>query len=133
MKTLLLFLIIFFFSIAAYSQNNCLENKTLHTTFISEGSDSSKLQLPLAFLFTPDSILAAFPVRNAEEFLAYKILSKKCSFNDSFTKGTGIFKVRLTNKNGELIPELTVTLNPSMGVRIELLFRDGSKQIFTSL
>lgn len=114
-----------------FSQNNCLVNKSFHTSSISNGLDNSILKIPLNFYFTTDSIVASFPIRSDGQYLAFKILKQKCSWDKDFKRGMSAYELALKDGDSILYPKLIIELKPERGLRIELLYPNDEKRIFS--
>ena len=134
MKKLTVFVIaiMFFFKYDLCAQDNCPQQNFYTTNFLSDGKDSTRLRFPLKFSITNDSIIVSYTKVN-RQFLAFRVLSKACSWNKDFSEGKSEYKLMLYDVRGNKFPTLIMSSNKKEPVYIELLYENAEKRVFTQL
>lgn len=114
------------------AQSNCPQQNLYTTNFLSDGEDSSRLKFPLKFNITNDSIIVSYTKVN-RQFLAFRVLSKECSWNKDFSEGKSEYKLMLYDVRGNKYPTLNIIVDKKQPVLIELLYENAEKRVFTQL
>ncbi len=125
--------ILFFCDYSLLAQDKCPPKNLYRTNFINDGKDSLRLSLPLFFVVKPDSIIISYDPNGKKSFLAFRLLSKQCFWDDNFTEGKSIFKLILGDAIEAKFPTLVLEENKKQGTYIELLYEDSEKRVFSKL
>lgn len=113
-----------------FAQDTCVNFNRIQTGRLISGME--KIKFPLSFFISKDSIKVSPDSFGKKEFMAFEILSRKCSWNTDST-GSTIFLLKIEDQGVVKYPKLVINfLNPSYKI-IELLYEDSERREFDIL
>ena len=131
MKKVLLFLLLSHILLGqCKGQDACLSDTTFKTD--SLGNESEKLDFPLYFSVTSDSINIYYWNEQTISFLSFKILTKSCNWKKYRSEGIISYRLLLlTNDRIEKHPILNMVFVSPSHQFVEILYENSEKRIFT--
>ncbi|MEO7446160.1 MAG: hypothetical protein ABIU55_11730 [Ferruginibacter sp.] len=114
------------------AQTTCPNKPSYQTKFISDGSPGFRLPYSLVFEVVGDSLYIREGANSKVNFLEFKILSKRCSWNTDFTFGNATYQLEIFIKEKKEVPILNIIIKEAGITYIELLYPDSEKRIFES-
>ena len=133
MKRAISFLLFFFLLNLVKGQDKCPLQHLYKTQYLGEGKDNSRLIFPLYFIISADSLIVSIDANGKDQFLAFRIISKACFWNENFSEGKSEFKLMLYDIRGNKYPTLNIIADKKQPLYIELLYENSEKRVFTQL
>jgi len=133
MKRVISFLVFFFLLNLVKGQDKCPPQFLYKTKYLGDGKNSSRLIFPLYFIIIADSLIVSIDANGKDQFLAFRIISKECFWNDDFSEGKSQYKLMLYDVGGNKYPTLNFIIDKNQPLYIELLYENAEKRVFTQL
>ena len=128
------FWLIIFFNVFTFCNTKAQQScpiSSYKTSSVGESKDSVAFKLPLNFIITADSIVSSIDSKGRKPFLAFRILSKECKWNESFTEGKTTYKVMMHNIPDNKFPTVVIDFEDKTNKYIAVFYENGMKRFFS--